>query len=74
MPPEVKLENPDAFQAAISEKSVCDPSIGPELPGASIASSQSIAGDVLSVNLHGELGLSAFNSRTTSTATASSVS
>jgi hypothetical protein len=63
MPPEVKLENPESFLAAISDKSVCHPSIGPELPGVSFASSQSIAGDVLSVNLHGKLGLSAFNSK-----------
>jgi hypothetical protein len=63
MPPEVKLENPGSFQALISEKRICDPSIGPDLPGASIASSQSLAGDVLSVNLHGELRLRAFNSK-----------
>lgn len=63
MPPEVKLEDPETFLQLISDKGICDPSIGPDLPGASIAASQSLAGDVLSVNLHGELRLRAFNSK-----------
>jgi hypothetical protein len=62
MPPEVKLQDPESFKALISTKPVCDPSVGPILPGAAIASGQSFAGDVLSVNVHGELSLRAFNS------------
>jgi hypothetical protein len=63
MPPQVKLQDPETFQQLISEKKICDPSIGPDLPGASLEASQSLAGDVLSVNLHGELRLNAFNSK-----------
>ena len=62
MPPEVKLQDPESFKALISNKSVCDPSVGPNLPGAAIAPGQSFAGDVLSVNVHGEMSLRAFNS------------
>ena len=62
MPTELKLQNRDAFATLISTKPLGDPSVGPNLPGASLEAGQSFGGNVLSVNVHGELSLQAFNS------------
>jgi hypothetical protein len=62
MPTELKLQDPGSFRALVSNNALCDPAVGPDLPGATVAADQSFGGGVLSVNVHGDLSLRAFNS------------
>lgn len=62
MPTEVKLQNRESFETLLSGKPLGDPAVGPDLPGVSAAADQTFAGESLSINVHGELSLSAFNS------------
>src|SRR5215213_3761104 len=62
MPTELKLQDPGSFRALVSNNALCDPAVGPDLPGATVAADQSFGGGVLAVNVHGDLSLRAFNS------------
>ena len=62
MPTELKLTDAEKLRVLLSSKTVCDPSVGPALGEAVLDAGQTFAGDVLSVNVHGTLGLFAFNS------------
>ena len=62
MPTELKLTDAENLRVLLSDKTVCDPSVGPALGEATLDAGQTFAGDVLSVNVQGALGLFAFNS------------
>lgn len=62
MPTELKLTDAENLRVLLSDKTVCDPSVGPALGEVTLDAGQTFAGDVLSVNVQGALGLFAFNS------------
>ena len=62
MPTEIKLLDRESFAALLSNKPLGDAGVGPALPGAAIASDQTFSGESLSVNVHGDFTLRAFNS------------
>ncbi len=62
MPTTLTLSNPDQLEALLSAAEVCDPSVGPVVADVTLAGGQTFAGDMLSVNVHGALGIWVFNS------------
>ena len=58
----LRITDEKALQLLFPNRTVCDPAVGPAVADAAIEAGQTFLGDALSVNVHGTLGIRAFNS------------